>query len=154
MSYGDDQRDYRIGRSGGSPLTADNTFAWAQGDAERKLKETLDTPLKGEAHPNAWQIFIIAGAVAAAFRVLFERGLVPSVLTDTWWSIGGIWLVVTTALYFILKALPNWLSGTLMGLALGALSGFAASFYLGLMWSAGIALGTGALMYYLFSRLN
>ncbi len=124
MGIRDDHRDYQRGLRGQSPLTANDAFAWAAGDAARKQREALATPLSGEEHPNAWQIFILAGGIAALIQALREWHLVPGALTVSWWQIGGVWLVTTTAAYFALKALPDRLAGGIMGLGIGGTAAY------------------------------
>ena len=154
MSAHDDFRDYQHGLRGGSPLTANNALAWAAGDIARKNKEALATPLQGEEHPNAWQIFILAGVVAALIGSLLELRLVPAVITVSWWRVGGVWLLTTTVAYFGLKVLPGWLAGSVMGLGLGGTAAYLGWVHLSPIWAAGIGLGIAALMYFLFSRLK
>ena len=155
MSAHNDYRDYQHGLRGGSPLTANNAFAWAAGDAARKHKEVLETPLRGEEHPNAWQIFILAGVVAAVIALLLEWRLVPSVLTVSWWRrIGAVWLVATTAAYFGLKALPEWLAGSIMGVGLGGTAAYLGWLYLSPLWAVGLGLGIAGVMYLFFSSLD
>jgi hypothetical protein len=154
MGVQDDHLDYQRGLRGQSPLTANNAFAWAAGDAARKQKEGLQTPLSGEEHPNAWQIFILAGVVAAVIAALLEWQLVPPVLTVSWWRVGGLWLVVTTAGYFVLRALPAWLAGGIMGLGLGGTAAYLGWLYLSPLWALGLGLGIGGLMYLAFSSLE
>ncbi|MGD2044712.1 MAG: hypothetical protein PVJ80_05245 [Gemmatimonadota bacterium] len=147
--------DYRRGLRGESPLSAKDTFAWAAGDAARKHKQVLeDSPLKGESDPNAWQIFILLGTVAALLRVLFELELLPSILTASWWRLGAAWLVPSTCAYFVLKAIPAWLAGSIMGLGLGGTAAYVGWVLLSPLWAAVSGLGVGALMYLAFSRLK
>lgn len=154
MGAHEDHQDYRRGLRGQSPLTANNAFAWAAGDAARKQRQALDTPLTGEEHPNAWQIFILAGAVAAAIGALLDWNLVPSVLSASWWRLGGAWLGATTAAYFGLKALPPRLAGGIMGLGLGGLAAYVGWLELSGLWAAGLGLGIGGVMYLAFSSLE
>lgn len=147
--------DYRRGLRGDSPLTSDDVFAWAAGDAARKQKEALSPgPLRGEEHPNAWQIFVLMGAVAAIIAALLEWQLVPSILAAAWWRIGAVWLVVTAAAYFALKAMPAWLAGSIMGVGLGGTAAFVGWLMLSPLWSAGLGLGIGGIMYLAFSSLE
>lgn len=145
---------FKTGRQGGSVFGTNDTLGWAAGDAVRRMEGTLEGGSGGEEDPNAWPIFILAGAVAAGTAVLLEMGLVPSFLTVAGWRVGVAWLVATAALYFGLKALPSWLSGTLMGVSLGGVAGFAALVYLGPLWAVCLGLGVGALMYLIFSTLQ
>lgn len=154
MGAHDDHQDYQRGLRGQSPLTANNTLAWLAGDAARKHQEALATPLTGEEHPNAWQIFILAGGMAAVIGALLEWQLVPSVLTVSWWRIGVVWLVATTAVYFALKALPDWLAGGIMGAGLGGTAAYLGWLYLSPLWAVGLGLGIGGLMYLAFSSLD
>jgi hypothetical protein len=154
MSISDDHQDYQRGLRGQSPLTAKDALAWAAGDAARKQREALQTPLRGEEHPNAWQIFILAAGVAAGIGALLEWKLVPSVLTVSWWRVGGVWLVVTAASYFGLKALSGWLAGGIMGLGLGGLAAYLGWLYLSPLWAVGLGVGVGGLMYLFFSSLE
>lgn len=151
MSLNDD--GFRTGRRGGSVFSTRDTLGWAAGDAVRRSEEALENGIQGEEDPNAWPIFILAGAVAAGMGVLLEKGWVPSFLTVAGWRVGVAWLASTTALYFGLKALPAWLSGTLMGVLLGGAAGFVGWIYLSPLWAVGLGVGVGAFMYLLYSTL-
>lgn len=147
--------DYRRGLRGQSPLTSDDVFAWAAGDAARKQKEALSSsPLQGEEHPNAWQIFILLGTVAAVIAVLVERQLMPAILTASWWRIGAVWLVASAGAYFALKAMPDWLAGSIMGVVLGGTAAFVGWLLLSPLWAVGLGVGVGGLMYLAFSLLE
>lgn len=147
--------DYRRGLRGQSPLTANDAFAWAAGDAARKQKEALESGiLQGEEHPNAWQIFILLITVGAGVVVLLAAELLPSILTVSWWRIGGVWLVASALAYFGLKALPDWLAGTIMGILLGGLAAAGGWVWLSPLWAVGLGVGVGAVMYLFFSTLE
>jgi hypothetical protein len=146
--------DYQRGLRGQSPLTAKDTFAWAAGDAARKYKEALGAGIQGEEHPNAWQIFIVFITAGLGIGALLEWGLVPSILTASWWRVGGLWLVTGALCYFGLKALPDWLSGAIMGVLLGGLAAVGGWVWLSPLWGIGLGVGVGALMYLFFSALE
>jgi len=147
--------DYRRGLQGQSPLTSNDAFAWAAGDAARKYKEALEAGIpQGEEHPNAWQIMIVYLTAGLGIGALLEWGLVPSILTASWWRVGGVWLVTGALAYFGLKALPDWLSGAIMGVLLGGLAALGGWIWLSPLWGIGLGLGVGALMYLFFSTLE
>lgn len=68
--------------------------------------------------------------------------------------LAAVWFIGSTVLYFILKVLPNRLSGTLMGTAVGFETCYLAQLYIQWHWAIGIGLGTAALMYFLYSSLR
>jgi len=147
--------DYRRGLRGQSPLTSNDVFAWAAGDAARKHKEALEAGIpQGEEHPNAWPIMIVYLTAGLGIGALLEWGLVPSILTGSWWRIGGLWLVTGALGYFGLKALPGWLSGAIMGVLLGGLAAIGGWVWLSPLWAVGLGIGVGALMYLFFSTLE
>jgi len=92
--------------------------------------------------------------VAAVIGVLLDFKLVPALISASWWRVGGIWLVGTTAVYFGLKALPGWLSGTIMGGGLGVVAGAIGWTQLSPLWCIGLAIGVGGAMYFAFSSLK
>jgi hypothetical protein len=152
MSSGND--GFETGRRGGSVFSTKDTLGWAAGDLARKNEEAFNSALSGEEHANAWQIFILVGAVGAVMGLLLDRGLVPSFLTVAGWRVVAAWLGSAAAIYFGLKAIPGWLSGTIMGVLLGGAAGYAGWIYLSPSWAAGLGLGVGALMYLFFSSLE
>jgi hypothetical protein len=76
------------------------------------------------------------------------------VLIDDVWPLAAVWFAGSTVLYFILKVLPNLLSGILMGAAIGFEAGYTAQIYIQWHWAIGIGLGTAAIMYFLYSSLR
>ncbi len=124
------------------------------GNELRQFEKNLGNPLQGEEHPNAIAIIILLVATACCIALLLNNHLVPAFITAAIWRLVAVWLGSSAAFYFILKALPAWLSGSVMALALGGAAGFAGWAYLDPIWAGGLSLGAGALGYLIYSTLH
>ncbi|MBT8445661.1 MAG: hypothetical protein KJO38_00855 [Gammaproteobacteria bacterium] len=141
---------YKVGRRGGSVFSTNDSLGWARGDMERKFEQAQEGLLEGESHPHALQLVILAALIGIPVTIFTHRGVIP------WgpYVSAGIGVAGFAASYYLLRRVPGWLSGALMGLLLG---GGAA--YLGwtegdIYWAGGAGTLTALLMYFLFSRLN
>lgn len=152
MGYNND--GFKAGKRGDSVFSTNDTAGWAAGNELRQFEKNLGNPLQGEGHPNAVAIITLPLATACFIALLLNHHLVPAFLTDAIWRLVAVWLGSSVAIYFILKALPAWLSGSVMGLVLGGAAGYVGWTYLDPVWAAGVGLGTGALMYLVYSTLE
>ena len=140
---------YQKGLSGSSVFSAKDALGWAAGDLARKNQESA---IQGEEDPNAFQILILMALTGVPVALFTHWGWIP------WGYLASffIWAVSTYILFKILCLLPNWLSGTIMGLLLGTGAAYITwdlsrgDWY----WTGGVGLGTGAFMYLLFSVLE
>lgn len=150
-----DDDGFRVGRRGGSLGETSDALGWAVGTLERQNEETLRRGIsRGNDSPNTLQLILLYIATGLFVVLLLAHEVVPPVLTDEVWPLAAVWFTGSTALYFILKILPNFLSGTLMGAAIGLEAGYLAQIYTQWLWAIGIGLGTAAIMYFLFSSLR
>ncbi len=145
---------FNTGRRGGSVFGTNDTLGWAAGRLARENEESLGRGSVGGDHPNAWPIFILLGAVGGVTGLLLDRGLVPSFLTVSWWRVLAVWIGFSVVIYFGLKAMPGWISGSVMGLFLGATAGYFGWIHLSPAWGLGLGLGVGAMMYLFYSSLE
>ncbi len=152
MSYNND--GFKAGKRGDSVFSTNDTAGWVAGNEVRQLEKNFENPLQGEEHPNAIAIITLLVATAGFIALLLNHHLVPIFITDPIWRLVAVWLGSSAATYFILKALPAWLSGAVMALVLGGAAGYAGWTYLDPVWATGLSLGTGALMYLVYSTLE
>tara|TARA_R110002096_G_scaffold67702_2_gene163910 strand:- start:88 stop:546 length:459 start_codon:yes stop_codon:yes gene_type:complete len=152
LSYNND--GFKAGKRGDSVFSTNDTAGWVAGNEVRQLEKNFENPLQGEEHPNAIAIITLLVATAGFIALLLNHHLVPIFITDPIWRLVAVWLGSSAATYFILKALPAWLSGAVMALVLGGAAGYAGWTYLDPVWATGLSLGTGALMYLVYSTLE
>lgn len=146
----DSNDSYAIGRRGGSIASAKDDIAWAVGDQQRRNQEASENLLQGEEHPHAYQIITLMLVTGFPIGLFTYWGWIP------WGYLVSfvIWAVVTFGLYQLLRAIPNWLSGSVMGLTLGAGAGYVGWVEADMYWAAGAGLGVGAVMFLLFYFLD
>ncbi|MCW8907719.1 MAG: hypothetical protein OQL28_10755 [Sedimenticola sp.] len=149
---------YSDGKSGLAPGEFRNNadqFSYAVGKMEHDLKiqsrqDEERLAASGPEHEHGIQITILILGYAATFAILWKVQILPLEI----WQVGLICIVSIYATYRILKLLPNWLSGSIMGLSLGGFSGYLGWAEGGIYWASGLALGIGGIMYWLFSRVE
>ena len=146
----DDYESYGIGRRGGSIASAKDPLAWAVGDQERRNKEAAEQGIQGEEHPHAFQIITLMLVTGFPIGLFTYWNWIPW----GYWVSFGIWAVATFVLYQVLRALPNWLSGSLMGLLLGGGAAYIGWLEADVYWSVGAGLGVGGIMFLLFYFLD
>lgn len=152
----DDFRHHSNGKSGMGPgefKTEADQLGYAVGKYEHDLKRQnrlAEQQTAGEEHEHGVQITILILAYAATFAILWKVQLLPLEI----WQVGLLCIATIYATYWILKRLPNWLSGAIMGLLLGGFAGYLGWIQADIKWAAGLGLGIGGLMYWLFSRVD
>lgn len=143
------QVSFDIGRRGGSITSARDVDAWAAGNVQRQLEEGAQ-PIQGVEHENGLAIIVLMIVTGFPIGLFTYWEWIPwGYLVSL-----GIWAVATAALYFMLKALPNFLSGSVMGLLLGGGAGYLGWSEAGLEWALGAGLGVGIAMFLLFYFLD
>lgn len=147
-------QDFQDGRNGLGGRNVDSTGSmdFARGQFARMVDQ-IDNPATQSPRaedPNAFQIIILMLSVAGIMGILLENKLLPVEI----WQLALIWLFSTFIVFKGLKALPGWLSGTIMGLLLGSSAGYAGWLYGDLYWAGGLALVTGGLMYLFYSSIQ
>ena len=143
MSYAEHER----GKKGFAPKESDSGLEYARGIRDRFSEESS---LQGEEDPHAPQLVILILGFAATYALLWNSNVFPFEM----WQV--ILLCITTLLgtIWILRKIPNWLSGSIMAILLG---GFAA--YIGwtsgnIYWSVGSGLVVAGLMFRLYSDFD
>ncbi|NBC49746.1 MAG: hypothetical protein GVY22_17565 [Gammaproteobacteria bacterium] len=116
-------------------------------DAERRRNQVA---YGGPSESSNLPLLILAVCTGVPLLIVAEAEWLPV----PWWGWWLFFIVGTYGLNFILRLLPNWLSGSVMGLLLGGLAAFLGWHSGGLFWSASAGLGTTIVMYLLFSRLE
>jgi len=150
-----DDDGFRVGRRGGSLGETNDALGWAVGNLKRQNEETLRRGIShGNDSPNTLQIMLLYVATGLFVVLLLAHEVVPPLLTDEVWPLAAVWFVGSAVLYFVLKMLPNLVSGTLMGVAAGLEAGYTAQLYIQWHWAVGIGLGTAAITYFLYSSLR
>lgn len=142
----DSNESYEIGRRGGSIASAKDDIAWVVGDQARRNEEASNQGIQGEEDPHAFQIITLMLVTGFPIGLFTYWGWIPW----GYWVSFGIWAVVTFGLYQVLRAIPNWLSGSLMGLVLGGGAAYIGWIEADAYWSIGAGLGVGAVMFLMF----
>jgi len=145
------QDDYNAGRNGWGPTQSNDptgAFDFVRGIKDRMAVE--DKPLTGEADPHAPQLVILILGFAATFALLWNSNIFPFEM----WQVILLCIAALLVATWILRKMPNWLSGSIMAILLG---GFAA--YIGwtsgnIYWSVGSGLVVGGLMFRLYSNFD
>ena len=119
---------YKVGKSGGSVFSTNDALGWAAGDFARKNEAEHGNALHGESHPHTIQGLILLALTGIPIAIFTHTGIIP------WgpYASVGLAIVAFFSAYFFLRWLPNWLSGGIMATLLGG----------------------GAIVYFLFSRLD
>lgn len=142
-------RDYHAGRNN-DPLHGNMySTSYALGQLERQAEQDRLAGGQG-SNQHALQILIVGVLLGAAAYGVHGMGW----LVLPFWVWFPIWAVVTHLAFGGLERLPGVVSGTLMGLLMGAIAATITSFELDLWWTAGTGLGTAVIGYLLFHRLN
>lgn len=145
------QDDYDAGRKGWGPVESNDpagALDFARGIKDRMAAK--DKPLTGENDPHAAQLIILILGVPFFFLLLWNSNIFPFEM----WQVVLLCIVTVLSAIWILRKIPNWLSGSIMALTLG---GFAA--YVGwtggdIYWSVGAGLVVGGLMFWLYSNFD
>ncbi len=147
MSY----EDYNAGRKGLGPTESNDTagaFDYARGIKERLAAE--DKPLSGEEDPQAPQLVILILGFAATFALLWNSNIFPFEM----WQVILLGIAALLGTIWVLRKMPNWLSGAIMGILLGGLAAYIGWTSGDVYWSVGSGLVVGGLMFRLYSNFD
>ena len=143
------QEDYNAGRKGWGPTESETgQFDYIKGVKDRISAE--QTPLTGEEHPQAPQLVILILGFAVTFALLWK----VEILSFEVWQVILMYGVTLLASIWILRKIPNWLSGSIMAIVLGGFSAYIGWTVGDIYWSAGSGLVVGTLMYWLYSDFD
>lgn len=147
MSY----KDYNAGRNGLGPTETNDPAGgldYARGIRDRFASE--QTTLSGEEHPQAPQLVILILGFAATFAILWKVEILPFEI----WQVILMYGVTLLGAIWILRKIPNWLSGTIMAAVLGGSAAYIGWTAGDIYWSVGSGIVVGGLMFWLYSNFD
>jgi len=139
--------EYERGKKGFALEDTDSGLEYARGIRARFNEESS---LKGEEHPQAPQLVILILGFSATFALLWNSNFFPFEM----WQVILLCIAALLGTIWILRKIPNWLSGSVMAILLGGVAAYIGWTSGDIYWSVGSGVIVGGLMFRLYSNFD